>query len=222
MPRSQDKGVIWDMDGVIANTAPYHFKAWQKVFQKIAVIFTEDDFKHNFGKRNDTIIRNILGEPITPSKIDAIGREKEKAFRKLVKQNIKPLPGAIKLIKSLGEHGFKTALASSAPVENIQLITQSLGINNCFQAIVTSQDVTEGKPSPQGFLLAAQKLGVEPKRCVVIEDAIAGVTASKRAGMYCIAVTNSHPKENLAEADYIVDTLEAVSATDLEKLLNPS
>ncbi len=222
MPRSQDKGVIWDMDGVIADTAPYHFKAWQKVFQKIDVNFTEDDFKHNFGKRNDTIIRNILGEQITQSEIDAIGREKEEAFRKLVRQNIKPLPGAIKLMKSLGEHGFKTALASSAPIENIRLITRSLGINNCFQAIVTSRDVTEGKPSPQGFLLAAQKLEVEPQRCVVIEDAIAGVTASKRAGMYCIAVTNSHPRESLAEADQIVDTLEAVSATDLEKLLNSS
>ena len=222
MPRSEPKAVIWDMDGVIADTAPYHFKAWQKIFQKRGVNFTQDDFTHYFGQRNDTIIRNTLGGQISQSEVDAIANEKERTYRKFVKQNIKPLPGAIKLIRSLGEHGFKIALASSAPIENIRLVTQGLGIENCFQAIVTGRDVIEGKPSPQGFLLAAQKLGVEPKNCVVIEDAIAGVTASKRAGMHCIAVTNTHPRENLMEADLVVDTLEAVSLNDLEGLLNPS
>ena len=222
MPRSEPKAVIWDMDGVIADTAPYHFKAWQKIFQKRGVNFTQDDFTHYFGQRNDTIIRNTLGGQISQSEVDAIANEKERTYRKFVKQNIKPLPGAIKLINSLGEHGFKIALASSAPIENIRLVTQGLGIENCFQAIVTGRDVIEGKPSPQGFLLAAQKLGVEPKNCVVIEDAIAGVTASKRAGMHCIAVTNTHPRENLMEADLVVDTLEAVSLNDLEGLLNPS
>jgi len=222
MPRSETKAVIWDMDGVIADTAPYHFKAWQKIFQKRGVNFTQDDFTHYFGQRNDTIIRNTLGGQISQSEVDAIANEKERTYRKFVKQNIKPLPGAIKLIRSLGEHGFKIALASSAPIENIRLVTQGLGIENCFQAIVTGRDVIEGKPSPQGFLLAAQKLGVEPKNCVVIEDAIAGVTASKRAGMHCIAVTNTHPRESLREADLIVDTLEAVSLNDLEGLLNPS
>jgi len=216
-----EKAVIWDMDGVIADTGPYHLKAWQKVFQKRGVNFTEEDFKHNFGRRNDTIIRNTLGEQIPQSEVDAIAREKEKTFRKLARQNVKPLPGAIKLIKSLSEHGFKIALASSAPIENIRLVTRSLDINNYFQAIVSGRDVTEGKPSPQGFLLAAQKLGVEPKQCVVIEDAIAGVAACERAGTHCIAVTNTHPKESLRGADLIVDTLEAVNINDLEELLNP-
>ena len=221
MPRNETKAVIWDMDGVIADTGPYHFKAWQQVLQKRGVNFTEEDFKRNFGQRNDTIIRNTLGEQIPQSEVDAIAREKEKTFRKLLRQNIKPLPGAIKLIKSLGEHGFKIALASSAPMENIRLVTRSLEINDYFQAIVSGRDVTEGKPSPQGFLLAAQKLGVAPKQCVVIEDAIAGVAACKRAGAHCIAVTNTNPREKLKEADLIVDTLEAVNINDLEELLNP-
>ena len=114
------------------------------------------------------------------------------------------------------------ALASSAPMENIQLLTQGLGINNCFQSIICDNDVTEGKPSPQAFLLAAQKLGVEPENCIVIEDAVAGVTAAKRAGMRCLAVTNTHPSSSLREADMVIDTLEAVSTDDLEGLLNPS
>jgi len=215
------KAVIWDMDGVIADTAPYHFSAWQEVFRKRGVKFTEEDFRHNFGLRNDTIIRNTLGEQIAQGEIDSIAREKEETFRRVIGQKIKPLPGAVELLQSLRKHGFKMAIASSTPMENIRLVTESLGIDNYFQSIVTGRDVTEGKPSPQGFLLAAQRLGIEPKNCIVIEDAVAGVAAAKRAGMRCLAITNTHPRQSLTEADLIVDTLEAVTVNDLEKLFNP-
>jgi beta-phosphoglucomutase family hydrolase len=214
------KAVIWDMDGVIADTALYHFEAWQEVFQKRGVSFTEDDFRRNFGQRNDTIIRNVLGAGLPPSEIDIIAGEKEEIFRQRVRQKIKPLPGAIELIELLKEHFFSMALASSAPIENIRLIIRSLDINNCFHAIVSGKEVKEGKPSPQGFLLAADKLGVAPENCIVVEDAVAGVTAAKGAGMHCLAVTNTHPRVSLKEADLIVDTLEAVSVSDLERLLN--
>ena len=222
MPEIEAKAVIWDMDGVIADTAPYHLSAWQEVFRKRGVKFTEEDFKRNFGRRNDTIIRDTLGEQIAQGEIDAIAREKEETFRSLAGQKIKPFPGAVALLQSLRKHKFKMAIASSTPMENIQLITRSLGIDNCFQSIVTGQDVTEGKPSPQSFLLAAQRLGVEPRNCIVIEDAVAGVAAAKRAGMRCLAITNTHPRQSLKQADLIVDTLEAVTVNDLEKLLNPT
>jgi len=218
---AEDEAVIWDMDGVIADTAPYHFSAWQEVFQKREVNYTEEDFRHSFGLRNDTIIRNILGEQTAQGEIEAIAREKEETFRSMIGQKIKPLPGAVELIKSLRENRFKMAIASSTPMENIQLITGGLGIDNYFQSIVTGQDVTEGKPSPQGFLLAAQRLGVEPRNCIVIEDAVAGVTAAKRAGMHCLAITNTHPRQSLKEADLIIDTLKAVSINDIEGLLHP-
>jgi len=220
MPENETRAVIWDMDGVIADTGPYHFRAWQTVFQKKGVNFTEEDFTANFGQRNDTIIKKTLGEKTPQSEVASIAREKETTFRKLVSRNIKPLPGAIALIRSLNEHGFKIALASSAPMENIQLITGSLGINNCFHTIVSGRDVAEGKPSPQSFLLAAKKLGVAPQRCIVIEDAIAGVAACKSAGSRCLAVTNTNSREKLNKADLIVDTLEAVKINDLEELLN--
>jgi beta-phosphoglucomutase family hydrolase len=221
MSETKAKAVIWDMDGVIADTGPYHRSAWQRVFRKRGVKFTKEDFRRNFGQRNDTIIRNTLGEQIFQSEIDAIAREKEETFRKVVRQKIKPFPGAVELLQSLRKHGFKIALASSAPIENIQLIIEGLGISNYFHSIVTGRDVSEGKPSPQGFLLAAQRLGVEPKSCIVIEDAVAGVAAAKRAGMCCLAITNTHPRESLKEADLIVDTLEAITVNDLEKLPNP-
>ena len=218
MPRS--KAVIWDMDGVIADTAPYHFRAWHEVFQRQGVDFTEADFTRNFGQRNDTIIRNTLGAQISQGEVEAIAKEKEETFRKVLGQNIKPHPGALQLIKSLREHGFRIALASSAPIENIRLITQGLGIDSYFHSIVAGRDVAEGKPSPQGFLLAAERLGVEPGDCVVIEDAIAGVAACKSGGMQCVAVTNTNPREKLADADLIVDSLEEVTVNDLEKLIN--
>jgi len=222
MSGSRFEAVIWDMDGVIADTAPYHCKAWQETFQKRGVNFTEDDFKRNFGQRNDTIIRNALGGSVSPGEIDAIASEKEENFRWRIRQNIKPLPGAIGLTGSLKEKGVKMAIASSAPVENIRLVMGGLGMDNCFQAIVWGKEVTEGKPSPQGFLLAAQKLGVEPGSCVVIEDAIAGVTAAREAGMKCLAVTNTHPAVSLKKADLVVNTLEVVSVEDLAGLFSTS
>jgi len=221
MPRSSTKAVIWDMDGVIADTAPYHLKAWQEVLQKRGVNLTEEDFRHSFGQRNDTIIRNALGKEVSQDEIDTIAREKEEGFRQRIRQDLKPLPGVIKLIRSLTERRFKMALASSAPIENIQLLTRGLGINNCFHIIICDKDVTEGKPNPQVFLQAAKKLGIEPKNCIVIEDAVAGVSAAKKAGMRCLAITNTHPRTSLTEADLIVDTLEAVSVSDLEQLLKP-
>jgi beta-phosphoglucomutase family hydrolase len=220
MSEDRLKAVIWDMDGVIANTAPYHFRAWREVFRKNGVNFTEDDFKRHFGQRNDTIIRSTLGESISQGKLDNIADEKEEHYRRLVAPNIKSLPGVIELIKLLNNNGVKIAIASSAPIENIRLIARGLDIENYFQAIVWGREVTEGKPSPQVFLMAAQKLGVEPANCIVIEDAIAGVAGAKRTEMKCLAVTTTHPKEKLNEADLILDTLEKVSLDDLEKLFN--
>ncbi|MFC1940912.1 HAD family hydrolase [Chloroflexota bacterium] len=220
MPRNSNKAIIWDMDGVIANTAPHHLKAWQEAFSKKRVKFTEEDFRESFGLRNDTIIRKVLGEEVSQDEIDIIASEKEESFRRKIKQGLKPLPGVIKLLESLSEHGFRMALASSAPIENIQLLTEGLGIDKFFQVIVSEKDVTEGKPSPQGFLLAAERLRIKPDNCIVIEDAIVGVTAARRAAMRCLAVTNTHPETSLREADLIVNSLEEVTVNDLAKLLS--
>jgi beta-phosphoglucomutase family hydrolase len=215
------EAVLWDLDGVIADTGSYHCRAWQEIFGRRRVKFTEEDFMRDFGQRNDTIIRHAMGDNISPQELDIIASEKEATYRRLVADNIRALPGAIELIKSLREHGIKSAIASSAPLENIKLIIRKLDIEECFQAIVWGREVAEGKPSPQVFLLAAQKLGSKPGNCVVIEDAVAGVTAAKRAGMKCVAVTNSHPADSLKEADLIVDTLEAVHIRDLARLFHP-
>ncbi|MBI2829749.1 MAG: HAD family phosphatase [Chloroflexi bacterium] len=213
------KAVIWDMDGVIADTASLHFVAWQEVFQKRGVTVTEDDFRETFGLRNDSIIPAVVKYPMPPEEIKAISREKETMFRSIAKGKLKLLPGVIELMVSLQESGWKQAVASSAPLENIQLVLKELHIEKYLAAIISGEDVTVGKPEPQVFLLAAQKLGVEPENCVVIEDAPAGVIAAKRAGMHCIATTISHPRSAFPQADLIVDSLGKMSVVDLEKLL---
>jgi beta-phosphoglucomutase family hydrolase len=214
------KAVIWDMDGIIVDTAQYHLEGWQIVFGKRGVNYTEEDYWRNTGKRSDGIIKNILGREIAQDEIMAIIREKDETFQQLIGQNIRPFPGVLKLITSLKKHGFKIAIASSAPMENIHLITRSLRIHSRFDAIISGWEVTKGKPDPQTFLLAAKKLGVEAEDCIVIEDAISGVTASKRANMRCIAVTNTTSREELRKADLIIDTLEEITIDDLERLLN--
>ncbi|MFH1032076.1 MAG: HAD family phosphatase [Chloroflexota bacterium] len=215
---SKNTAVIWDMDGVIADTAPYHFKAWQEAFKKKD--FTEGDFRRTFGQRNDNIIRMILGEGVTREEIDAIAVEKEICFRRYIGRNVKSFPGVLELMKSLSQAGFKMALATSTPMENVRLVITGLGIDKYFKAIVADEDVTRGKPDPQVFLIAAERLGIKPESCVVIEDAVAGVTAAKRAGMRCVAVTNTNPRDSLGEADLVVDSLEAITVEDLERLIN--
>jgi len=218
MSRGKLEAVLWDLDGVIADTAEYHYQAWRDVLGKRGVDFSKADFMHLFGQRHDSIIKFALGNNLSPEELDAITEEKQQNYRRRVAANIRPMPGAIALIKSLQEHGIKSAIASSAAPENIEIITKGLGIKDCFQAMAHGTEVKEGKPSPQIFLLAAKKLKVKPDNCVVIEDAIAGVAAAKQAGMKCIAVTNSHPKKDLKKADLIVDTLETVGINDMEKL----
>ncbi|MGD9116643.1 MAG: HAD family phosphatase [Dehalococcoidia bacterium] len=213
------KAVIWDMDGVLADTASFHFGAWRETFSRRGIAFSNEDFMRGFGIRNDAIIRNMLGTETTQDAIDTIAKEKEATFRRLIGGQVKPLPGVPGLLGQLHDKGIKMAIASSTVLDNIRLIVASLDIEKYFDAVVTGHDVTRGKPHPQVFLKAAQRLETPPRNCLVFEDAVAGVQAAKRAGMRCVAVTTSHPRESLGEADLIVDSLEEVTVVDLEKLL---
>ncbi|MFC1962817.1 beta-phosphoglucomutase family hydrolase [Chloroflexota bacterium] len=216
------RAVLWDMDGVIVNTTRYHLKAWQEAFAQEDAKFTAGDFRHSFGQRNDNIIRSVLGSDVPIERLKSIAEYKESSFRKRIERNIRPFPGTIELINSLHDRGFKQAIASSAPPENIRLLLLSLDLLHRFQVIVSGKDVKRGKPDPQIFLTAARKLKVENMNCLVIEDAVAGVQAAKAAGMRCIAVTNTHPTDNLVEADLTVKSLAEVDSSTIERLLEDS
>jgi beta-phosphoglucomutase family hydrolase len=211
--------LIWDMDGVIVDTAYYHFKSWQFAFKQRGVDFSESDFVSKFGQRNDAIIRSIMQREVPIEEIEKIAGIKEEFFQKTIRGNVKPLPGSVELIRELNGHNYKMAVASSAPIENIKLLLEELGIIQCFQQLVSGNEVSVSKPSPQIFLLAAQKLGIPPEKCIVFEDAIAGIEAAIKAGMHCIAVTSTNSRDKLKSADLILDTLSSVTISSLEQLV---
>lgn len=201
------KAVLWDLDGVLVDTAPFHFQAWQELFQSVDKGFAEADFRRTFGLRNDAILGDILGE-LTPAEVERLAQRKEELYRDKVEGRVTAIPGAMDLLRRLQERGSKMAIVSSTPRENVRVVLRSLGLEGVFGAVVAEEDAPKGKPDPQGFLVAAEKLGVATGECVVIEDAPGGVEAAKRAGMRCIGVTTSRPREALAGADLVVDSLE--------------
>lgn len=216
---SKGLAVIWDMDGVIADTAPAHYASWRQAFGHRGVSFTEEQFRLGFGRRNDAIIKGVLGADVPKDVMRAISLEKEEAFRASARRGMKALPGVLPLMSGLKKRGVKMAVASSAPMDNLRLLINVLEIGRFIQVVVCDQDVKHGKPDPEVFLVAAQRLGIGPRRCLVIEDAVAGVLGAHAAGMKCVAVTNSHPRQALKDADLVIDSLQEVDATAVLKLL---
>jgi beta-phosphoglucomutase family hydrolase len=201
------RAVLWDLDGVLVDSAPFHFQAWRELLASLGRELSEADFRRTFGLRNDTILSDLVGD-LPAAEVERLAARKEALFRRAALGNIVPLPGALALLRLLRERGFKLALVSSTPHGNIDLILGSLGAEAAFDVIVGEEDVTRGKPDPEGFLLAARRLGVPPEECVVIEDAPVGVEAAKRGGMRCVGVSRDRPRDALAKADLVVETLE--------------
>jgi beta-phosphoglucomutase len=213
--RQSKKTILWDMDGVIADSYSFHFAAWQETFAKGGVKFTKEKFTKLFGTRNDFIIGSIMGRELSERNVKIMVQEKEEIFRRKVAGNIKPFPGAVRLLNAIKKGNFKLGLVSSAPKENIDLVLRELNLEGIFDCVVFGQEVSESKPSPQIYLLAAKKLEVTPNDCMVIEDSPLGVKAAKTAGMKCLAIANTHPRQEFVEADKVVDSLENVDLITL-------
>ncbi len=211
------QAVIWDLDGVIIDSADEHRRAWQRLAREEGIKFTDEDFWATFGKRNDDIIA-ILWGPLSPEQVQLLRDRKEIYFRELIRQTAAPLPGSMELMRSLHEAGYLQALASSAPIENIQLISEVLGLERYLTALVSGETVPHGKPAPDIFLKAAQELYIEPSRSLVIEDAVAGVAAAHAAGMRCIAVASNRDLPGLRKAELMVKTLLEVDVKRVQTL----
>ena len=214
-----NQGIIWDLDGVIVDSAPYHFKAWREFTAAKGKVFTHEDFRKTFGMRNEDILAYIFGEKLKRGLLRTRSDEKEERFRQRIQGKVKPFPGVLPLVKSLDGAGYKQAIASSTPLKNISLILNSLRIIDVFDAIISRGEVARGKPEPEAFLKAAEGMSLVPARCLVIEGAAAGIEAAKRAGMKSIGVTNTLPGEKLASADRVVRSLEDASLSMIAQLL---
>jgi beta-phosphoglucomutase len=213
---------IWDIDGTLVDTAELHFRAWLDLAGQLHQPFTRADFASTFGRRNPEIIRQVFGTRYSESEIEDLGNRKEILYRAAARDGVSLLPGVRALLDGLRAAGFKQAIGSSAPRENLDLILNLTGAGEYFGAIVSCEETQRGKPDPQVFLVAAAKVGIEPAHCVVLEDAVAGVQAAKAGGMKCIAVSfvGHHPDTALrqAGADLVVKTLEHVSADTVGKM----
>jgi beta-phosphoglucomutase len=215
MPRAGDdsggmaaRGILWDLDGVIVSSMDYHYRAYSEVLAQRGVKLSREKYlKEMIGLRNYTILRRVLGD-LPDDEIFRLAELKEETFRRLVRGQVKPLPGAAELVRRARDNGIKQAIVSSTPGANIELMLQSLGLYECFEAIVGEEDAEHGKPDPEGFLVAASRLAVPPPECVVIEDAPEGIAAGKAGGMRCIGVTTTRPPAKLSQADLVVDSLE--------------
>lgn len=189
------RAVIWDMDGVLIDSGPLHFQAWRETLARERRIeFTPALFQRTFGWRNAEMLRDVLGADIEQAEIDFLAGVKEARYRELARQHSARLllPGVIECLARLQQAGWRQAVASSAPAENVAVILEALPLREYFGAVVTAEDVARGKPDPAPFLTAARRLGVTPARCVVVEDAPAGIEAARRAGMACIALLTTH------------------------------
>jgi beta-phosphoglucomutase len=214
---------IWDVDGTLVDTAELHFAAWERMAAEMGRSFTRDDFAATFGRRNPEIIRFLFQTEFTDAEVLDIGERKEGYYRSAAEAGVHLLPGVRELLDGLQASGVRQAVGSSAPRGNLDLILRITGSREFFEAIVGMEDTRRGKPDPEVFLVAAKKLGVPPDRCVVFEDAVAGVEAAKAAGMKCVAVTfvGHHSEEKLraAGANRVVHSFAEVTADDVLDLI---
>ena len=213
-------GIIFDMDGVIIDSAEPHRQSWQQLGNENGVVVTAEAFARSFGQSNRSIIPQLFSGVDDEERIRRMSDRKEELYRDIVRGRMPAMPGAAEFIRQCHAFGFKLAIGSSGPPPNIDLTLDELHLRPYFSAIVSGQDVTHGKPDPQVFLMAAEKLNLPPARCIIVEDAPSGVAAARAAGMAVVALCGrAHPTETLADADLIVHAFEELSPKRLADLI---
>ncbi len=210
--------IIFDMDGVLIDSGGAHHESWRRLAADLGCDVTEEQFAATFGRQNSDIIPLLFGQHLSSSQVDQLSDRKESIYRDSVRGHIQEIDGATALVHECHRAGIPLAIGSSAPQENIDLALLELGLGECFSAIVHAGHVSRGKPDPQVFLLAADRLGIAPVQCAVIEDAPSGVQAALAAGMYAIGLTTSHPAKRLAYANLVIDHLTELGADYIRTL----
>lgn len=213
------KAIIFDMDGVICHTNPYHSIAFQEFFAKRGLYPTEEEFAlHMYGKSNSYILSHFLGRKIEGQELLELEDEKESLFREIYKDKVDPIAGFMDFFNSLKADGLPTGVGTSAPLANLELIAGTLGIIDKMESILASEHVKRHKPDPEVYLKSADQLKVKPDACVVFEDSYSGVTAAKNAGMKVVGVLSSHNREELPVCDLYIHNFKELSIASLSAL----
>jgi beta-phosphoglucomutase len=207
-------GVIFDLDGVLVDTGPFHKQSWYDLAAKEGLDMSDELFYSTFGMQNYKIIPILVGRQVPAEEIERMSEWKEQRYRELIADKLELMEGARMLLEDLKGNGFLLAIGSSAPRANLDVVLKCCNICDYFDACVTGEDVRSSKPAPDTFLKAAEKLKLPPQRCVVVEDSVPGVQAGKAAGMAVVAITTTRRRLDLKDADMIIDGFTELS-TDI-------
>jgi beta-phosphoglucomutase len=215
-----NQAVIFDVDGVLVDSYQAHYEGWVRAGRERGFSITEEQFVKTFGRTSREVIVDTFGMTwLNDEQIKQLDERKEKLYRDIVADSFPEMDGAADLLDALHEAGFALAVGSSGPPPNVDVVLDHLGRRHLFGAIITGIDVTRGKPDPQVFLLGAERLGVLPQHCVVIEDAPAGVAAAKNAGMKSVGfVSTGRSPDELRGADKIIRSMRELSPEILRAL----
>lgn len=221
------RAIIFDCDGVIADTEPLHLAAFQRVLEEEGITLSKDEYVERFLALDDrgcfTKVYEENKRELSPARLAELIARKAGYIEPVMEERLRFFPGSAEFIREASLI-YPVAIASGALRSEIELILKHGGVRDCFDVIVSAEDVSKSKPDPEPFLLArlllsaAMAVDIEPEACLVIEDSIHGVEAARGAGMRVLAVTNSYPKEELTTADCVVDSLEGLSISSLEAI----
>jgi len=220
-------GLIFDVDGVIADTEAVNARASIKVFEDLFGVHgvKREDFDAGIGRGAEAYVKaaaRVHGIELTHEQVEEATRTRQENFLKLLEEHPLPcFPGVMELVRAgLARDDFRLAIATSSTLEKSESVLRSARIPYHEMTYMTGSDVTKKKPDPQLFLLAVQRMDLRPENCLVVEDALVGVQAARAAGCKCLAVTNTTSGRNLATADRVVDSLGNVTIEDVIDLIN--
>jgi len=211
------KGAIFDLDGVIVSSVSLHFNSWKKMFTEYGKEFSFEDYKEKVdGIPRMSGARAILTD-LSEGELEKAAAKKQGYFLEfLEKEGIEVYESTLKLIKVLKQNALKVAVISSS--KNCLPVLKKVGIDNLFEVIITGHDIKKGKPDPQVFLTASQRLGLIPQECIVFEDAVLGVEAAKRGNFKCVGIDRYHNPSRLAKADSVVNDASEITLEKLREL----
>ena len=205
------RGVLFDMDGVLADSEQYICKAAIMMFEEKGLTVKPIDFKPFVGTGENRYIGGVAEKYGLEVDIENVKARTYEIYRSIIRGNLKPLPGAREMVSRCRKMGLRLALATSADTVKMEANLKEIGIPaSTFNAIITGLDVENKKPAPDIYIKAAERIGLQPEECLVIEDAVSGIKAAKSAGCRCLAVTTSFDRSLLYEADWICDSLYSV------------
>lgn len=203
--------VIFDMDGLMIDSEPFHFQAFSTVFNQFGLQFSKEENTKYIGMQDIDEAKDMVDKYLLPVTADELVKRKQAQFRRFLTQAIIPQPGLMKLLGKLQERKYKIGIASSSALEEIESVVNGLKINKYIDVYCSAEQVKKGKPAPDVYLLAAKRLGVKPQNCLVLEDAPNGVRAGKAAGMKVFAIPSQYTKEgDFTQADKVLNSLSDV------------